>query len=149
MRENEMAATHAERLQRVVYAAEPGLPVGEFRQLLADSGLGTIRPVDDEARLAAMLARADLLLTARTPGGELLGLLRCLTDFHWCCFVPELAVGRAAQGLGVGRGLLDELRRSVGPRVAINLVSVPTAVGFYERAGLARTLDAFMLARTQ
>jgi GNAT superfamily N-acetyltransferase len=144
-----MAATGVEGLQRVVYAAEPGLPVGEFRQLLADSGLGTIRPVDDEPRLAAMLAQADLLLTARAHDGELLGLLRGLTDFHWCCFVPELAVARPAQGLGVGRRLLDALRRSLGPRVAINLVSLPAAVGFYERAGLARTPDAFTLARTQ
>ena len=144
-----MGGTHAECLQRVVYAAEPRLPVGEFRHVLVDSGLGTIRPVDDEARLAAMLAQADLLLTARTHGGELLGLLRGLTDHHWCCFVPELAVCRAAQGLGVGRGLLVELRRRLGPRVAINLVSVPAAVGFYQRAGLARAPDAFLLARTQ
>lgn len=144
-----MAGTPAERLQHVVYAAEPDLPVGEFRQLLADSGLGTIRPVDDGPRLAAMLAQADLLLTARAQDGALLGLLRGLTDFHWCCFVPELAVARAAQGLGVGRGLLDALRRRLGPCVAINLVSVPKAVGFYERSGLARTPHAFVLARTQ
>jgi GNAT superfamily N-acetyltransferase len=133
--------------ERVVYADEPGLPVAEFRHLLMDSGLGTIRPVGDDARLAAMLAEADLLLTARADHGELLGLLRCLTDFHWCAFVPELAVARAAQGLGVGRGLLGRLRRRLGPCVAINLVSVPQAVGFYERAGLVRANDAFVFAR--
>jgi hypothetical protein len=32
--EIEMTGMRAERLQRVVYAAEPGLPVDEFRQLL-------------------------------------------------------------------------------------------------------------------
>ncbi|TGQ03892.1 GNAT family N-acetyltransferase, partial [Mesorhizobium sp. M00.F.Ca.ET.217.01.1.1] len=36
---------------RVLYASEPALDVAEFRRVLAESGLGETRPVDDEARL--------------------------------------------------------------------------------------------------
>lgn len=135
----------------VFYAREPRLDVAEFRRVLVESGLGAIRPVDDEARLAAMLAGADLIVTARRsgPAGELLGFARCVTDFSWCCYLSDLAVSPSAQGLGIGRGLLEEARRQLGPGVSLILSSVPDAVGFYERAGMARVPDVFWYRRAQ
>ncbi len=133
----------------IVYAAEPGLDPAEFRRVLDESGLGATRPVDDPARLKAMLDAADLILTARLDGpeGELIGVCRAITDFSWVCYVSELAVSKQAQGLGIGKGLLNETRRRLGPQVAIALISMPDAVGFYERAGMARMADAFWQKR--
>ncbi|TIX36341.1 MAG: GNAT family N-acetyltransferase, partial [Mesorhizobium sp.] len=59
----------------------------------------------------------------------------------------ELAVCKAAQGLGIGKGLLHEVRRQLGPSVAISLISMPDAVGFYERIGMKRVSDAFWFDR--
>jgi GNAT superfamily N-acetyltransferase len=134
---------------RIVYATEPELDVAEFRRVLVESGLGAMRPVDDEARLKAMLSAADIVVTARTeePGRPLAGVARGVTDFAWVCYLSEVAVTKAAQGLGIGRGLLDETRRQLGPEVAVALISVPDAVGFYERAGMARMTDAFWHSR--
>lgn len=134
---------------RVTYATEAGLPVAEFRRVLVESGLGAIRPIDDEPRLFVMLEQADLVLTARLDGpqGELVGIMRAITDFAWSCYVSELAVTPAAQGLGVGRGLLDETRRVLGPTVSVVLASVPEAVAFYERIGMERQADAFWYRR--
>lgn len=131
------------------YAVEPGLDPAEFRRVLDESGLGVTRPVDDAARMKAMLASADLVLTARLggPHGELVGVCRAITDFSWVCYISELAVSKKAQGLGVGKGLLDETRRRLGPQVAIALISMPDAVGFYERAGMAHMPDAFWFGR--
>jgi hypothetical protein len=39
------------------------------------------------------------------------------------------------------------MRRRLGPAVAITLISMPDAVGFYERAGMERVADSFWLAR--
>ncbi|RDZ29412.1 GNAT family N-acetyltransferase [Lysobacter silvisoli] len=130
----------------IVYAREPALAAGEFRQVLVDSGLGAIRPVDDGERLQRMLDQADLIVTARRDG-ELLGVARCVTDFSWCCYLSELAVAKSTQGLGVGKGLLDETRRLLGPTVSLILASVPEAVGFYERAGMAAMPNAFWYKR--
>jgi ribosomal protein S18 acetylase RimI-like enzyme len=138
----------AER-QDVFYAREPALEVAQFRQVLVDSGLGRTRPIEDAARLGAMLASANVILTARlgTPDGPLVGVARGVTDFAWCCYIAELAVSQAAQGLGLGKGLLDAVRRELGPQVSVILISVPEAVGFYERAGMARVPDAFWYKR--
>jgi len=132
----------------ILYASEPALDVAEFRRVLVDSGLGKVRPVDDEARLKTMLDNANLLLTARfdRPDRQLVGVARGMTDFSWVCYISDLAVSRAAQGLGVGKGLMDEAQRHLGPSVAISLISVPDAVGFYERIGM-KAMPAFWFGR--
>ena len=43
----------------------------------------------------------------------------------------------------LGKDLLDEVRNQIGPSVSLILASVPDAVGFYERIGMARSPDAF------
>ncbi|SFK37431.1 GNAT family N-acetyltransferase [Lysobacter sp. cf310] len=131
----------------IVYAREATVAVADFRQVLVDSGLGAIRPVDDAPRLRQMLDAADLIVSARRPDGELVGIARCVTDFAWCCYLSELAVSKAAQGLGIGQGLLDETRRQLGPTVSLILASVPDAVGFYERAGMAPMQHTFWYKR--
>ncbi|RWC15612.1 MAG: GNAT family N-acetyltransferase [Mesorhizobium sp.] len=134
---------------RVLYASEPRLDVAEFRRVLVDSGLGETRPIDDEARLKTMLDRANLVLTARLdrPDRQLVGVARGVTDFSWVCYISELAVSASAQGLGIGKGLMDEARRQLGPSVAISLISMPDAVGFYERIGMTRMADVFWFSR--
>lgn len=134
---------------RIRYAQEPNVDVAEFRRVLVESGLGAIRPIDDEARLQTMLSAANLIVTARLeqPGDALVGIARCITDYSWCCYLSELAVSRSAQGLGIGKGLLDEARRQLGPTVSLILLSVPEAAGFYERAGMTRMPDAFWYRR--
>jgi ribosomal protein S18 acetylase RimI-like enzyme len=81
------------------------------------------------------------------PDRRLVGIARGLSDFAWCCYLSELAVAASAQGLGIGKGLLDEARRQLGPSVSLILASVPEAAGFYERAGMARLPDAFWYKR--
>jgi ribosomal protein S18 acetylase RimI-like enzyme len=134
---------------RILYSREPTLDVAEFRRVLNESGLGTTRPVEDEERLKAMLSAADLIVTARLeqPDKTLVGVARGVTDFVWCCYLSEVAVSASAQGLGVGRGILDEARRQLGPKVSLILASMPDAVGFYERVGMARLPDTFWYRR--
>lgn len=134
---------------KIIYASEPELDVAEFRRVLVESTLGDTRPVDDEARLQAMLSGANLVLTARLDieGRPLVGVIRGITDFSWVCYISELAVSQSAQGLGIGKGLMDEARRQLGPSVAISLISMPDAVGFYERIGMERMADAFWFSR--
>ncbi len=121
--------------------------------------MGTTRPVSDEARLSQMLSESNLIITARLDwtdnpvggiplgGTPLVGVARCLTDFSWCCYVSELAVSASSQGLGIGKGLLDALRRELGPAVSVILVSVPDAVGFYKKSDMATMPNAFCFQR--
>ena len=135
----------------VLYAAEPSLDVDEFCRVLLESGLGATRPTGDRPRMQQMLDQADLVVTARLdhPDRALVGVARCITDFSWCCYLSELAVSSSAQGLGVGKGLIDETRRLLGPRVSLFLASMPDSVGFYERIGMPRQADTFWFKRSE
>ena len=135
----------------VIYARETDLGAAEFAQVLAESGLGATRPIDDPERMGQMLSGADLVVTARLdqPDRPLVGVARCITDFSWCCYLSELAVSRTAQGLGVGKGLMDRVRQELGPTVSLILASMPDAVSFYERIGMPRMPDTFCYRRAR
>ncbi|AJE47285.1 GNAT family N-acetyltransferase [Celeribacter indicus] len=131
----------------VTLATEPDLSAGEFVALLEASTLAERRPVGDPDRIAAMLAGADLIVTARDGTRRLVGVARSVTDFAYCLYCSELAVAADRQGEGLGKALLAETVR-VTPRVKTHLlIAAPKAVGFYERAGYLRTGDCFIFHR--
>lgn len=118
----------------VVYAREAALPVEDYIDVVGQSALGPTRPIDDRERIAAMIAGADLIVSARIDG-RCVGLARCLTDFAWVAYCGDLAVHNDFQGRGIGKGLLEACRELLGDGVGMALLSVPEAVGFYDRHG--------------
>lgn len=133
-------------LASLTYSVETGVTIDEFRDVLNGSGLGKRRPVDDSARLGAMLANANLIVTARIDG-ELVGIARAMTDFSFSCYLSDLAVMDSVKGRGIGAALIDALRQHLGPTVNIILSAVPEAVPFYRRIGMAALQDCFWYRR--
>lgn len=136
----------------LVYARDAGLTAEEYIDVVGNSTLGSTRPLGDPQRVAAMLAGAGLIVTARSAG-RCVGIARCLTDFAWVAYCGDLAVHNDFQGLGIGSGLLRRCREELGGGVGIALLSAPEAVGFYERrgpeVGLTRYEHAFFMNRTR
>jgi len=130
----------------VIYAVETGVTTDEFRDVLNGSGLGKRRPVDDTARLRAMLANANLIVTARMDG-ELVGIARAMTDFSFSCYLSDLAVVDAVKGRGIGATLIEALRKHLGSTVNVILSAVPEAVPFYQRIGMTPLPDCFWYRR--
>jgi len=95
----------------ITYAQEPNLQPHEFVDVLRRSTLAERRPVDDERTIAGMLAHADVIVTARSPEGILVGVSRAITDFSWCTYLSDLAVDLAFQRRGIGRELVNRTHR--------------------------------------
>jgi ribosomal protein S18 acetylase RimI-like enzyme len=128
------------------YSTTDAVSVAEFRELLYRSGLAARRPVEDEACLEGMLRHANLIVTCR--GGSLLvGIARSVTDFHYCCYLSDLAVDAAYQCQGVGRTLIQLTQERLGLRAQIILLSAPSAVEYYPRLGFERHAQAWTLPR--
>jgi GNAT superfamily N-acetyltransferase len=121
-------------MSEVVYAREQNLSVDDYIDVVGHSALGPTRPLNDRDRVAAMLAGADLIVSARLDG-RCVGVARCLTDFAWVAYLGDLAVHDGYQGRGIGKGLLEKTHQEVGDKVGVALLSVPEAVPFYEKAG--------------
>ena len=130
----------------MVLAREEGrLDAAEYAALVRSSGLN--RRVDDLSRMAAMLTGSDLVVTARDKAGRLLGAARSVTDFAWCCYLSDLVVAGERQRGGLGRLLLAETKRAVGPGCMVLLLCTPSAMGYYPRLGLERVPNGFLIRR--
>ncbi len=130
----------------MVLAREEGqLDAAEYAALVRSAGLD--RPVDDPPRMAAILAGSNLVVTARDGAGRLLGAARSVTDFAWCCYLSDLCVEKGRQRGGIGRLLLAETKRVVGPGCMVLLLSTPSAMGYYPRLGMERVPNAFLVRR--
>ncbi len=136
---------------RVVYAEDRSVTALELQRVFASSGMGSVRPVDDLGRLQRMLDSANFIVTGRLVerGNELVGIARGLNDGCWCCYVSDLAVSKEAQGLGVGRGIMEHARAILSPEISILLFAMPTAVGFYEKLGMTEIPHGFWFKRTR
>ena len=109
---------------------------------------GIIRPTGDLARIARMLAGADLIMSA-WDGGKLIGMCRGLTDFSYCCYLSDLAVDGDYQRRGIGKRLIDMVRDAIGDEVMLVLLSAPAAMGYYPKIGLSRVENAFVIERNR
>jgi ribosomal protein S18 acetylase RimI-like enzyme len=119
-----------------------------FRDILYRSTLSERRPIDDAACLQGMLKHSDLIATA-WEDQVLVGIARSVTDFHYCCYLSDLAVDAAYQRQGIGRQLIQVTQDALGPLCTIILLSAPGAVDYYSHLGFERHDQAWVLARTK
>lgn len=117
------------------------------REMYASCSLGERRPIHDDARLAAMLANANITITA-WDGDLLVGISRSLSDFGWTTYLADLAVRETHQRLGIGKELIRRTR-AAAPQAKIVLLAAPAAVDYYPRIGLAHHPSAWVLGENE
>jgi len=117
----------------ISYQIELSIELNEFQFILEDSGLSSRRPMDEPLLLERMIKGTNLLITARSEG-QLVGLLRGLSDFCYRSFIADLAVSRAYQRMGIGRQLI-QVARNQAPEARLFLFSAEDAAPFYEKMG--------------
>jgi ribosomal protein S18 acetylase RimI-like enzyme len=119
--------------------------VNEVEALFIKSGIR--RPVGELDRIQRMINHADETITARYED-TLVGFLRAITDYSYCCYISDIAVDKEYQGLGIGKELLRLLRDKLGEEeIKYILTSAPNAEGFYEKVGFERADSAFVIKR--
>jgi predicted N-acetyltransferase YhbS len=122
--------------------------VDSFRDVLTRSTLGARRPVDDTRCLQGMLENSNLIATA-WDDTLLVGIARSVTDFHYCCYLSDLAVDAAHQRRGIGKRLIQLTQDALGQQCKIILLSAPAAADYYPHLGFERHEQAWVLARVK
>lgn len=107
--------------------------------------LGARRPVDDRERFAAMLAEADLVVSA-WDADRPVGVARALSDGVWCTYLADLAVAESHQRRGIGRELVRRVR-DAAPQATLVLLAAPEAAAYYPRLGFERSDRCWLLPR--
>lgn len=140
------AISHAPQGQKqsVSYVEGPAVSAHQLSELFRSSGIR--RPVDDLPRLEKMIEHANLLIGAYVDG-RLVGIARALTDFSYCCYLSDLAIAKEYQRHGIGRELVDRIKRRVGDQSMLLLLSSPEAMGCYPRIGLEAVNNGWIIKR--
>lgn len=130
----------------VTYRLEPDLAPEEFIDVLVRSTLAERRPVGDLATIRAMLANADVIVTARLDG-LLIGVSRTITDFAYCTYLSDLAVDEQHQRQGIGRELIRRTHEAAGLQTTLILLAAPKAQQYYPHVGLTKHESCWIIPR--
>jgi ribosomal protein S18 acetylase RimI-like enzyme len=131
---------------QIEYKINADLSADQFVALLRKTTLGERRPLEDRACLEGMINNCNLTITAWADE-RLIGIARSLTDFHFACYLSDLAVDEAYQGRGIGKRLQAITQAQLGPRCSLILLAAPAADSYYAHLGYSRHPRCWVLER--
>lgn len=132
----------------IEYKINTPISTDQFITLLRESTLGERRPIDNRACMEGMVKNTNLMVTA-WHDMELIGVARSMTDFHYACYLSDLAVHRNYQKRGIGRKLQSITREKLGPVCKLILIAAPAANSYYEHIGFTNNPRCWVLERQQ
>ena len=132
----------------IEYKVNAPVSADQFIELLRESTLGERRPIEDRECMEGMVKNSNLMVTA-WQGEELIGIARSMTDFHYACYLSDLAVRRKYQRSGIGKKLQVITQENLGPKCKLILVAAPAANAYYEHIGFVNNPRCWVLEREQ
>lgn len=130
----------------IEYRINAPISADQFIGLLQSSGLAERRPVEDRECMEGVVANSNLTVTA-WDGETLVGIARSMTDFHYACYLSDLAVAKPYQKSGIGKRLQAITQEQLGPKCKLILVAAPAAHSYYEHLGFANNPRCWVLER--
>lgn len=130
----------------IEYRVNAAVTTDEFIELLHASTLAARRPVQDRACMEGMVRHANLLVTA-WAGSQLVGISRALTDFHYACYIADLAVHRDFQRQGIGTRLQTITQEQLGVHCKLIVIAAPAAHSYYQQLGFEHHPRCWILDR--
>ena len=108
-------------------------------------------------RIATLVEKVSISLTARDDEGDLIGVGFGITDFAYWLFITDLGVVREWTGKGVGKALVREMHRIAGgnldgggeKNIIMYTCANENATGFYEKLGMVKPDDIYMYNKVE
>ncbi len=132
----------------IQYKINTPVSTEQFIELLKVSTLGERRPTNDYQCIEGMLSNSNLIVTA-WDDKKLVGIARSITDFHYACYLSDLAVDSRYQKLGVGKHLQVLTQQELGPKCKLILIAAPDANTYYKHIGFSNNTRCWVLNRDQ
>ena len=135
-------------MKHIEYKINTQISVKQFISLLQTSTLGERRPIHDHTCLKGMLDNSNLIISAWS-NNKLIGIARSVTDFHYACYLSDLAIDASFQKQGIGKKLQALTQEQLGAQCKIILIAAPAAHDYYERLGFTNNERCWVLNREQ
>ncbi|RLA45331.1 MAG: GNAT family N-acetyltransferase [Gammaproteobacteria bacterium] len=130
----------------IEYKINTPVSADQFIDLLRESTLGERRPIEDRECMEGMVENSNIVITA-WDGEKLIGIARSVTDFHYACYLSDLAVDKEYQNGGIGRKLQVITQEQLGPQCKLILIAAPAANAYYEHIGFTNNQRCWVLER--
>ncbi len=130
----------------IEYKINTPVSTDQFIGLLRESTLGERRPIEDRECMEGMVKNSNLMVTA-WHGEELIGIARSMTDFHYACYLSDLAVHMKYQRGGIGKKLQVKTQEQLGPKCTLILLAAPDANSYYGHIGFTNNQRCWVLER--
>jgi hypothetical protein len=111
---------------KIEHKINQAITAKQFCDLLSQTSLGGRRPLSAATTIQGMLDNANLLVTAWQKN-NLVGIARSVTDFHYCCYLSDLAVDQRMQTLGVVKLLIRLTKQELKAKCSLILLAAPLA----------------------
>lgn len=126
------------------YRLNETITADQFIHLLNKTSLGVRRPLENRECVEGMLNNSNLCITAWLEG-KLIGIARSMTDFHYSCYLSDLAVHEDHQQQGIGKQLIAKTQQQLGPECKLILLAAPAASEYYQPLGFDFTPRCWVL----
>lgn len=127
----------------IIYKVNTEITAKEYIDLLNQTSLGERRPVHDVECIKGMLKHSNLIVSAWAEK-RLVGISRSVTDFHFCCYLSDLAVSEEFQKYGIGKRLIELTSEQLEPNCKIILLAAPQATTYYAKIGFDQHPSAWI-----
>lgn len=128
------------------YKLNEPLNVSDVIAVFESSGIR--RPIGDVDRIQCMIDNSNFIYTAWF-NNQLIGIARCLTDFEYCCYVSDLAIKKEFQKQGIGKELLEKIKKDLGDKVTILLLAAKEAEDYYPKIGFDKIPNGYFIKRKE
>jgi len=132
----------------IEYKINAPISADQFIELLRQSTLGERRPIDDRECMEGMVKNSNLMVSA-WDGERLIGIARSMTDFHYACYLSDLAIDEKYQNSGIGKKLLVYTQEQLGSKCKLILIAAPVANSYYEHIGFTNNQRCWVLEHEQ
>lgn len=127
------------------YKINAPMNASQFIRLLKASTLGERRPIDNEICMQGMVENSNLIISAWV-GDELVGVARSMTDFHYACYMSDLAVDMRFQRQGIGKKLIELTQQQIRSTCKLILIAAPAANDYYRHLGFEHNERCWVMA---
>ncbi|WP_119394395.1 GNAT family N-acetyltransferase [Salinibius halmophilus] len=131
---------------KIEYKINEPITADEFVALLKASSLAERRPIEDRDCMEGMISNSNLTVSA-WHNGQLVGIARSITDFHYACYLSYLAVSLEYQNYGIGKQLQVLTQEQLGKKCKLILIAAPAANDYYEHIGYKNNPRCWVLER--
>jgi ribosomal protein S18 acetylase RimI-like enzyme len=132
----------------IEYKINAPVSTDQFIELLLQSTLSERRPIEDRDCMEGMVTNSNLMVTA-WDDKVLVGIARSLSDFHYACYLSDLAVHKKYQRSGIGKKLQIKTQEQLGPKCKLILIAAPVANSYYDHIGFTNNPRCWILNREE